>query len=131
MKRQHELDHPDYQYSPRRPGERRRRRPRIHANKLQFLGANMEGTQRLVNAWTGRNHGYVEVDDQLLRIFDGHGMLFGPCTVGPQPGNNNEDFNILVLDQLDRIPSQDLSFSPLNTNDFDANFNMDELLNLQ
>jgi len=129
LKRQHEVDHPDYQYSPRRPGERRRRQPRIHAKNLKFLGATTEGTRRLVNSYAGPRRGWVDVDDQLLRLFDGHGMMFGPSAVGPQLCPDSGDFDMLVDDQVDRVRTFDL-ISTVNANDFDIDFNMDELLNI-
>ncbi|KAJ5118605.1 hypothetical protein N7526_010242 [Penicillium atrosanguineum] len=131
MKRQHEIDHPNYQYCPRRPSERRRRQPRIRADELKFLGANKEGAQRLTDAWTGSEPGWVHVDDQLLRLFDGYGMMSGPGTVGPQPRYDNFDFTNLVDDQLNRLELPDMALSPLSNNEFDAEFNMEELLNIQ
>lgn len=130
LKRQHEIDHPNYQYCPRRPSERRRRQPRIRADQVRFLGATKEGSQRLTSSWDGPEPGWLAVDDHLLQLFDGYGMMSGPGTVGPQPRYDNFDFDNLVDGQLNRVELPDMAISPSESNEFDAEFTIEELLNI-
>lgn len=75
LKREHAIKHPDYQYAPRRPSERKRRAPRTRASCLPVAQEDSN---------------YVDVDDELLTIDDkfmselhSNGLLFGPNGVEP------------------------------------------------
>ncbi|KAJ5801336.1 High mobility group superfamily [Penicillium psychrosexuale] len=84
LKREHAIKHPDYQYAPRRPSERKRRTPRTRASCLPVAQEDSN---------------YVDVDDQLMTIDDkfmselhSNGYLFGPNGVEPvsAPFTNEE-----------------------------------------
>ncbi|KAJ5594450.1 uncharacterized protein N7459_000658 [Penicillium hispanicum] len=132
MKRQHAIDHPDYQYSPRRPGEKPRRRSRIHGMAIPFIAAHTAGQTRLAQSLISENPGFLDVDDGLIDMLDDADMIFGPNSIAPVSVPDNEaEFARLVQDQLNRIPAETVNFQPLNGNEFDPNLNLEELLQLE
>lgn len=80
MKRQHAIDYPDYQYSPRRPGEKKRPQTvQVPTNSLEFLRGNPTADALLNNA----PHGLVTVDNQLVDCLDEAGVIQGANGMAP------------------------------------------------
>ncbi|KAJ5692161.1 hypothetical protein N7462_001584 [Penicillium macrosclerotiorum] len=129
-KQKHAAEHPNYQYTPRRPAEVPRRKGKIHANYLQFLNNVHGGPQRLQEAMN-ETDGFVEVDNDLVDLLAMADVLYGPNGVAPIPGPIDDDeFQRIVNMQLERQAIETLNFVPLAGDEFDTDFNMDELLNL-
>lgn len=132
MKQQHAIDHPDYQYSPRRPGEKPRRRSRIHTMAIPYIAGNTTGATRLAHSWASGERGYLDVDDELINILDEFDLIFGPNSVAPISVPDNEaEFARLVQDQINRIPAETVNFQPLSGNEFDPELNLEELVHLE
>ncbi|KAJ5427921.1 High mobility group superfamily [Penicillium cf. griseofulvum] len=76
LKREHAIKHPDYQYAPRRPEDRRRRtRPRATATVDDFQS---DPTEEF-------DDNLIPIDDEFMSILSNNGMLFGPNGVEPLP----------------------------------------------
>lgn len=78
MKRRHAIDHPDYQYSPRRPGEKRPQTFRYPVDRLPFL-RGPRANALLNNA----PNGLVEINNELIDCLDEMGLIQGPGGLGP------------------------------------------------
>lgn len=72
LKREHAIKHPDYQYAPRRPSDRKRRAPRIRTSNGERYNFNVPNDGSL-----------IEVDDIFMSDLSNEGLLFGPNGVEP------------------------------------------------
>ncbi|KAF4769003.1 hypothetical protein HAV15_008980 [Penicillium sp. str.  len=82
LKREHAIKHPDYQYAPRRPSDRKRRAPRIRTrNGGSCYNFNVPDDGSL-----------IDVDDIFMSDLSNDGLLFGPNGVEPisAPYNHGE-----------------------------------------
>ncbi|KAJ5110902.1 hypothetical protein N7532_001437 [Penicillium argentinense] len=102
-KEEHLRKHPDYQYSPRRPGTRPRRCPRIHSSALSFLWTMEEGSEILAEL-SKKNGGsrsfWVPVTRELIEALDKLKLLrlLGPIPEAPTP----HQFASIVRQTLNR-----------------------------
>lgn len=123
LKRQHAIDHPDYQYAPRRPHERRRRRTtaRVHTKNLPFLKQDekdLEYLKRVTN-----DNDMVEVDEEFLNILGDRGMLEGAVGLAPiLVPDNGAEFDAIVNEQLDGQEIETLVYDPLLSDQLDQEF---------
>ncbi|KAJ5425598.1 High mobility group superfamily [Penicillium sp. CMV-2018d] len=90
LKREHAIKHPDYQYAPRRPGDRKRRAPRIRTHN---------GGSRY-NFNVPDDNSLIEVDDILMSDLSNDGLLFGPNGVEPISAPYSYDECIRMGDEL-------------------------------
>lgn len=82
LKREHAIKHPDYQYAPRRPSDRKRRAPRVRNSKGEYrYSFNVPDDGSL-----------IDVDDIFMSDLSNEGLLFGPNGVEPisAPYSNGE-----------------------------------------
>lgn len=88
LKREHAIKHPDYQYAPRRPSERRRRTPRARTNCLPFV----HGASHYQNADDEFDDQLISIDDKFMSLLSNNELLFGPNGVEPlsAPYSNDE-----------------------------------------
>lgn len=129
-KRLHAKTYPNYQYSPRRPSEKVRRTPRIHMNNLPWLGGHPLGQQLVADAFN--SNGYIPIDKDFLAAMDAFGILHGPNGVAPMPVNDTFHFESDVEKQVARCTTMEVArWVPLQGNEFDDAFPMDELLDLE
>lgn len=129
LRRRHEIEHPEYRYAPRRPNQIPRRTKIKMTEKFNFLGASNHGAQRIHQA--SNNDGMIyDLDTNFVEMLDEFDMLFGPQSCVPKLVTPNDDFEELVNDQVQRVPTEDIHFTPLNGTEFDPNFKLDNLLNL-
>ncbi|KAJ5152948.1 uncharacterized protein N7482_009426 [Penicillium canariense] len=128
-KRLHSQAHPNYQYAPRRPWERARRSPKIHASTVPFISAFPGGQPRLTEAWNKTN-GWIDVDGDFIDLLDHANLIYGPNTVAPYNQPDNIDFDEILRQQLERYPLETVHWEPLQGNEFDDTFPIDQLLNL-
>lgn len=129
-KRLHAKTYPDYQYSPRRPSERVRRNHRVHMNTIPWLGQHPLGQQLVNNAVN--DDGFIPIDNEFIAAMDAIGLLSGPNGLAPMRTfdtvNQARDLQQLMTDQLGMEVAQ---WKPLQGNEFDEAFPMDEMLNLE
>lgn len=95
LKRKHAIDHPDYQYAPRRPNQRRRRQPRkrppvpapadqMVINKLQTTNEDVVGSVSLDTVLAGEDAGTAAEQEAInFGIFENH----RPCFEQSQNGH--------------------------------------------
>ncbi|KAJ5780952.1 High mobility group superfamily [Penicillium paradoxum] len=84
LKREHAIKHPDYQYAPRRPSERRRRITRNNTGGLNILRNDPHYQQMLKQAGSGSgNEQFLSIDDNFLEMLDSNEILYGPNGVAP------------------------------------------------
>lgn len=129
--RLHKLAHPNYQYSPRRPSEKARRTPRVHMNTMPWLSQHPLG-QKLVDTAVN-NRGYIPIDDEFIAAMDAIDLLRGPNGIAPPlPAPDASDVAKDVERQLtDHDAVTAVHWEPLQGNEFDDTFPMDEMLNLE
>ncbi|KXG45749.1 High mobility group, superfamily [Penicillium griseofulvum] len=76
LKREHAIKHPDYQYAPRRPEDRRRRtRPRAAA---AIAAMESDPTEEF-------DENLIPIDDEFMSTLSDTDMLFGPNGAEPIP----------------------------------------------
>ncbi|KAJ5639777.1 uncharacterized protein N7484_007639 [Penicillium longicatenatum] len=138
VKKQHALAFPDYQYSPRRPGERLTRRARVPAEAVGLIGDTRRGTNRLQDTIQGDgpnpwdSNGLIDIDQEFLSMLDQHDMLAGPNGIDISYAQN-QDFTAMVNTQVRREPIETLRTPPLQGDEFGSMFSeesMNALLNL-
>ncbi|KAJ5710807.1 mating-type HMG-box protein MAT1-2 [Penicillium malachiteum] len=133
MKAEHERAHPDYQYSPRRPGERRTRRSRIRVRTdsvEDFMVDTARGEQRLRDSILGNgpnpwdSNGFVDIDEELMTILDDHNLLRGFNAIFPNMGQPlcDEEFAAMVDAQVNGEPIERLQWTPLKGDEFGPEF---------
>lgn len=96
LKREHAIKHPDYQYAPRRPSERKRRTTRParancppharYASPYQYLNAYEDGS--------------VPIDDTFMSELSNSGLLFGPNGVEPISAPYSHEECVQMSDEL-------------------------------
>ncbi|KAJ5154165.1 High mobility group superfamily [Penicillium coprophilum] len=84
LKKEHAIKHPDYQYAPRRPSERRRRAPRIRTNYQPFRNDDSQCIGGVDFDEDFDEH-LIAIDDDYLSELSNNGILFGPNGVEPLP----------------------------------------------
>lgn len=90
LKREHAIKHPDYQYSPRRPADRKRRTPRVRTNNgstYYDFDAPYDGS-------------LIEVDDIFMSDLNDEDLLFGPNGVQPISTSFSHSERIQISDEL-------------------------------
>lgn len=90
LKREHAIKHPDYQYAPRRPSDRRRRAPRTRTRN---------GGSRY-NFNVPDDNSLIEVDDIFMSDLSNEGLLFGPNGVEPISAPYSHGECIQMRDEL-------------------------------
>lgn len=130
-KRLHSQAHPNYQYAPRRPGEKlRRQSPRIRASSVPFFNKTAAGQARLKNA-EENDDGWIDVDGDCIDIFDELGLMYGPSALPPIPSYDSPDFHAIVDMQCgERVGLQTVHYENLDGTEFEPGFPMDTLLAL-
>lgn len=129
-KKLHAQAHPNYHYTPRRPGEKPRRRPaRIHTTFVPFIGSTTAGQNRIDEA-NNNTKGFIDVDGDFIDILADHGLVNGPNSLAPPQAFDNVRFEDVVQEQFDRVALETVHFTPLQGNEFDESFPMDEMLGL-
>ncbi|KAJ6115058.1 mating-type HMG-box protein MAT1-2 [Penicillium sp. IBT 16267x] len=132
VKAQHALDFPDYQYSPRRPGEKLTRRSRVPAEVVDFIGDAQQGAQRLQDTVQGDGHTSwdfnfnLDMDQEFVNMLDGPNGIHLSYSL-------DHDFSAMVNTQVQRETIETLRRPPLQGNEFDPMFsqeNINALLNL-
>lgn len=101
-KEAHAAKYPDYQYAPRRPHERLRRRPRIHPSALTWMYGTQSGAAVLEKANSRpKADGWIPVTRALVQELDSRHVLLGPHGLGPPPiGPTQGQFQELVQSQV-------------------------------
>ncbi|KAJ6032292.1 mating-type HMG-box protein MAT1-2 [Penicillium herquei] len=138
MKAEHARAHPDYQYSPRRPGEKRTRRSRIRVRTdsvEDFMVDTPRGEQRLRDSILGNGpnpwdcNGFVDIDEELMMILDDHNLLHGLNGIFPamDPPLSNEEFAAIVDAQVNGESLQKLRWTPLKGDEFGSEFTEAEM----
>ncbi|KAJ5548722.1 hypothetical protein N7513_005956 [Penicillium frequentans] len=139
VKAQHAIDFPDYQYTPRRPGERLTRRSRIPAQIVNFIGDTRRGANRLQDSVAGDGpnpwdfDSNIDIDREFLGMLDQHNILEGPNGIDISCSLNQDDFPAMVNAQVQREAIETLRSPPLQGDEFGPMFteeNMNALLNL-
>lgn len=115
-KLEHALKYPGYQYSPRRPGQKLRRRPRIHPTALNFMWKTHEGAKLMDQAAkstesaNGMADGWVPVTRDLVQHLNERDILGGEEGLGPIPFGATPQ-------QLQRMIQREMSVSSVNESD--------------
>ncbi|KAJ5377760.1 uncharacterized protein N7496_005169 [Penicillium cataractarum] len=130
-KRLHSEAHPDYQYTPRRPGDKfSRRRGRLHTSSVPFFNQTAAGQVRVKNA-DENNSGWIDVDGDCIDILDELGLMYGPNALTPLPNLDTSAFNAMVNMQMDqRVALQTVRYHELEGDEFDSDFPMHTMLSL-
>lgn len=131
-KRLHSEAHPNYQYAPRRAGEkpRRCRVPRFCSEAVPLLKTTPAGQARVDDADRTTN-GVVAIDQDCLNVLDSLGMIHGPNGFAPPPIIDNSRFNDSVSPLVDgHLELETVHYEDLKGDEFDETFPMDELLSL-
>ncbi|CAG8908761.1 unnamed protein product [Penicillium egyptiacum] len=81
LKKEHAIKHPDYQYTPRRPSERKHRTPRARASCLPFVEVDSH-CQEMTDDLDAEDQ-LISVDDKYISELNKKGLLFGPNGVEP------------------------------------------------
>ncbi|KAF3403850.1 MAT+ sexual cell fertilization-promoting factor [Penicillium rolfsii] len=129
-KQLHAIAYPNYQYCPRRPSEKVRRQRKIHVDNMPWLGQHPLG-QKLVDD-AANNRGFIPVNEEFIAAIDAIDILRGPNGVAPILPQHNPNVRQDLQSQLDRDMSLTVvQWHPLQGNEFDENFPMSEMLNLE
>jgi hypothetical protein len=129
-KRLHAQAYPNYQYSPRRPSERVRRTHHVHVNRVPWLGGSTDG-QQLINDAVNNTEGFIPVEPPFISAADATGLIKGPNGIAPSPAHDASNLERCVQQQLDRVVVETVRWEPLQGNEFDDTFPMDEMLDLE
>ena len=122
--------YPGYQYSPRRPGAKlRRRRARVATGWVPFISSTQSGLKR-INEANSQNRGMIDIDGDFLDLLAEHGVLTGPNGVAPATVPQNLDFEAIVQEQFGHTAIDTVRFPPLQGDEFDDNFPMAAMLEL-
>jgi hypothetical protein len=100
LKREHAIKHPDYQYAPRRPSERKRRASRVNAKALGYVDRDPVYQEALKNSEFIGEEQYIPVDDKLVNMLNDRGLLWGPTGVAPELDNYNQPELISIANDL-------------------------------
>lgn len=134
-KEEHSIKFPDYQYAPRRPHEKPRRRARIHPSALTWLWGTKRGAAIMEDANTRPSaDGWVPVTRDLVQELESRRLLFGPEGLASPPlGTTQEEFQELIQRQVEPganapqlTAASSENFDPLD--DIDEEF-LEEILN--
>ncbi|KAJ5372202.1 High mobility group superfamily [Penicillium concentricum] len=85
LKKEHAIKHPDYQYAPRRPSERRRRIPRIRTSYTTSDNDYQYPCTAAIDFDEDFDEHLIPIDDNYLSDLSNNGLLFGPNGVEPLP----------------------------------------------
>ncbi|KAJ5726403.1 uncharacterized protein N7483_007760 [Penicillium malachiteum] len=141
MKADHARAHPDYQYSPRRPGEkrtRRSRRIRVRTDSVEDLMIETpRGEQRLRDSILGDGpnpwdcNGFVDIDEEFMTILGDHNLLTGMNGIFSMPDQpfSNDEFAAIVDAQANGGPLQKLRWTSLKGDEFGSEFTEAEMEN--
>lgn len=123
LKREHAIKHPDYQYAPRRPSERKRRTPRVSTHDMSFLRDDPNFQQILSQAQAAPDDDhFLPVDDKFMQMLNDKGMFYGPNGVEPLQDN----FGQAERQQIANDLASGSSLATLNyLPDFDVMLNAD------
>ncbi|KAJ5738332.1 hypothetical protein N7493_001487 [Penicillium malachiteum] len=138
MKAEHARAHPDYQYSPRRPGEKRTRRSRVRVRTdsvEDFMVDTARGEQRLRDSILGNGpnpwdcNGFVDIDEEFMMILNDHNLLHGFNGIFPnmEESPGDEEFTAMVNAQVNGEPFQKLRWAPLRGDEFGTEFTEAEM----
>ncbi|KAJ5555549.1 High mobility group superfamily [Penicillium sp. DV-2018c] len=117
LKREHAIKHPDYQYAPRRPSERKRRATRVTAKTIGYVDQDPIFQSALSRSQFIGEEQYIPIDDKLLNMLDDKGLLYGPNGVAPEPDSYSQSDLISIANDL--ISGNDLATF---NGTFDMNF---------
>ncbi|KGO71276.1 High mobility group, superfamily [Penicillium italicum] len=95
LKREHAIKHPDYQYAPRRPSERKRRTPRARASFLPYA-RNVSQYQN----FNDFDDELVSIDDKFMSELSNNDFLFGPNGVEPISAPYSHEECVHMSDEL-------------------------------
>ncbi|KAJ5271308.1 High mobility group superfamily [Penicillium chrysogenum] len=114
LKKEHAIKHPDYQYAPRRPSERKRRTPRSRANCLPFVQADSHYEDMFDDAdFEDRT---ISIDDNFITELNDNGLLFGPNGVEPlSPPFTHEECFEMSNDLTSGNSLASMEFLPMNS----------------
>ncbi|CAG8087708.1 unnamed protein product [Penicillium nalgiovense] len=114
LKKEHAIKHPDYQYAPRRPSERKRRTPRARASCLPFLQADSHYDEMIDDAdFEDRS---ISIDDNFVTELNEDGLLFGPNGVEPLSAPFTHEECLQMSNDLASGNSlASMEFLPMNT----------------
>lgn len=136
MKRKHAINHPAYQYAPRRPHERRRRNvacltrdKSVNAEALQFMAHDEEGAHFLDNEAVTQS-GRIQIDERCLELLNQHDMLFGANGVQPfAVPDNDSEFEKIVNEQMEGVTTiETLVYDPALAAELEAGFDFSEFV---
>lgn len=89
LKKRHSLAHPDYQYTPRRPSERKRRASRAvptRNNSVENRDENEDENDVVLHS----GNLVAVVNEDFMDVLGNNGILYGPNGVEPLPTSYNE-----------------------------------------
>ncbi|KAJ5854505.1 High mobility group superfamily [Penicillium rubens] len=97
LKKEHAIKHPDYQYAPRRPSERKRRTPPFPYQLPAFYRT-------------------ISIDDNFITELNDNGLLFGPNGVEPlSPPFTHEECFEMSNDLTSGNSLASMEFLPMNS----------------
>ncbi|KAJ5768023.1 hypothetical protein N7533_000606 [Penicillium manginii] len=128
-KQEHAAKYPGYQYAPRKPNQRPRRRPRIHPGAVSWLWKTEKGAAIMKKATDRhKSDGWVPVNREFVEELDAQHMLLGPQGLGPPPfGATQAQFQELEEDDQQLSAADEEDFEPLFES-LDEDF-LEEILN--
>lgn len=137
MKREHMIQHPDYQYSPRRPGTKR---VSVRANDCWCLSRDSfgGGASLFFHATTGIDgDGWIDINDNLVSLMNHNEAIQGPNGVASQPRftvippemRATSALNGVSIEDLD-LPKHITDFAPIEPDWFGPGFLYNEVNDL-
>ncbi|OQE16870.1 hypothetical protein PENFLA_c026G03890 [Penicillium flavigenum] len=114
LKKEHAIKHPDYQYAPRRPSERKRRTPRSRVSCLPFVQADSHYEEMFDDAdFEDRS---ISIDNNFITELNDNGLLFGPNGVEPLSAPFTHEECLQMSNDLTSGNSlASMEFLPMNT----------------
>lgn len=139
MKRQHMIEHPDYQYVPRRPGAAKRQS--VRAQDCWCISRDINGGAQLYFHAVLKGDGLIDINDHFVSVLNNLDALHGPnglapmntFSVVPDAMQPSEEPGNVVLNPLN-LPQVVSDLSPIGTDWFGPGFlysEVDGLLHLE
>jgi len=109
LKRKHAIEHPDYQYAPRRPSERKRRATRVRNENLTYVEGDPAYEELFGNTQVTQDVDQsVTVDENFMGEMDVQSLDFEMLP----PSLFNESSQAIVNFQLSRDGFSSMEYSP-------------------
>ncbi|KAJ5306569.1 hypothetical protein PENANT_c031G11292 [Penicillium antarcticum] len=113
LKKRHSLAHPDYQYTPRRPSERKRRASRLVPTQNN-VAENEDENDDENDVVLQSSNVVAVVNEDFMDVLGNNGLLYGPNGVEPLLASYNDfERQQIANDQLSGATFCEMDYTPI------------------